>query len=44
MFTFIICKCLKLKDDGAKMVMAFVTMFVDFFFIMMILEGLGLIK
>ncbi len=43
MFTFIVCKWLKLKDDGAKMVMVFVTMYADFMILMVVLEGLGVV-
>lgn len=44
MFTFIVCKWLKLKDDGAKIVMVLITLYVDFLLTALVLEGLGILK
>lgn len=44
MFTFIVCKWLKLKDDGAKIVMVLIAIYVDSFAILVVLEGLGILK
>lgn len=43
MFTFIVCKWLKLKEDGPKMIMVFIAIFADFMLTIEVLGGLGII-
>ncbi len=43
MFTYITTKRLKLRDEGTKVAMVLLAMFADFWIIMIVLEGLGII-
>lgn len=44
MFTFIVCKWLKLESDIAKITMALITLYMDFVLTMILLESFGIIK
>jgi hypothetical protein len=43
MFTFIVCKWLKLQSDFAKIIMVLITMYLDFILIMIALEAYGIV-
>jgi hypothetical protein len=43
MFTFIVCKWLKLKSDLAKVTMVLIAMYMDFILIMIALEAYGIV-